>query len=86
MAVTRDQWIAIWDVAGATVAVTAGSGTPGTAVVGRFISTLVEKVVRFWGDHRATLAPVLAQIAIAALDALVQALPEIVSVNTPGPG
>lgn len=86
MAMTRDQWIAIWDAAGGTKAV-AGTAVPSTSPIpGRSISTIGDKLTQFWSDHRDTLAPFLTQAAIAALEALIAILPELLNLNKPGPG
>lgn len=84
--ITAEQWAAFFVVAGVIQEV-AGSGVPpGGPVEGRSITDWVERLVQFWNDHRDTLAPVLSQLAIAALEALVAALPDILAVNGPGPG
>lgn len=86
MAMTKDQWIAIWDAAGGLKAV-AGIAPPSTSPIqGRSISGLGAKLTQFWEDHRATLAPFLTQAAIAALEALIAVLPELLNVNKGGPG
>jgi len=86
MAVTEDDWVAIWKAAGIAGKI-AGSGNPhNPGLRGRFIASMAKRIVEFWGRHRDTLAPALAQIAVAALDALVMALPEILLANYKGPG
>lgn len=84
--ITEEQWAAFHTVAG-VMQLVAGSGVPpGQPVEGRSITSFTEELVRFWDDHKVTLIPVLSQLAIAALEALVAALPDILSVNGPGPG
>lgn len=84
--ITEEQWAAFHTVAGVMQQI-AGSGVPPTGPVeGRSITTFAEELARFWDDHKATLIPVLSQLAIAALEALVAALPDILTVNGPGPG
>ena len=58
---------------------------PVHGIRGRFITSLVAKLCKFWGDHQAELIPFLSQLAIAALNALVAAQTDINAVNPPGP-
>ena len=58
---------------------------PINAIRGRFIAELTVRLVKFWGEHRATLIPVLTQLAIATLDALTSAVTDIKAVDPPGP-
>lgn len=85
MASTAEQWAAIYTVAGLASGVVGAAipAPPGTE--GRSITDIVEALVAFWGAHRDTLAPVMTQLAVAALDALISALPDILAVNSPGP-
>lgn len=79
-----ERWQAYYDFALAQKA--AAPAAPGGGyIVGRFITVLVKGVVGFWGRHKATLIPHLTGTAIAALEALVSELPNILSVNPPGP-
>lgn len=84
--ITAEQWAALYVVAGVMKAGSGPPGPPGTPVQGRSISTFADDLVRFWNDHRDTLTPILSQLAIAALEALIAALPDILAVNGPGPG
>lgn len=81
---TKADWDKIWENAG-MLKQFAGSGTVVYGIRGRFISTLVKKLLDFWDRHQDTLVPVLSQIAIAALQALAAARPSFESINTPGP-
>lgn len=80
----EQQWMAIYTAAGLSAPPGGPSAVP-NLVKGRFIAALATKLVLFWGRHKATLIPFLSQIAIAALDAMVAALPAIQSVDPPGP-
>lgn len=83
---TEEQWTNIWKQAGAIKTV-AGEAPPTTSPIpGRFVSVLVDKVAKFWAKHRDTLAPFLTQVAIAALEALLVAQPDIDAINRRGPG
>ncbi len=80
---TQEQWTAIWTVAlGKTSAI---PGPGGVGIRGRSIAKAVSIVAVLWGRYGSSLRPHLTTLAIAALDALVAALVDIVSVNPPGP-
>lgn len=59
--------------------------SPVYGVKGRFIAVLAERLAAFWVKHQATLIPVLSQLAVAAIEAIVQNLAAIKAVNGPGP-
>lgn len=80
----KDEWMAVWDYAGA-VKTAAGDLPVTNGIVGRWITVLVNKLTKFWAQHSATLTPYLTQAAIAALQALLAAQPDIQRVNPPGP-
>lgn len=63
----------------------AGTAPVTGGVVGRFITHLATALAVFWGRHKATLIPHLTATAIAALEAIVSELPNILAVNPPGP-
>lgn len=86
MAVTREQWIAIWDAAGGTKAAAGVAPPASEPIQGRWISVLADRLAQFWSDHQDTLAPIFSQFVIATLSALISALPEILAVNRGGPG
>lgn len=70
---------------GQALKATAGAAPGGASIAGRFITALAKRLVVFWGRHKATLIPHLTATAIAALEALVSELPNILTVNPPGP-
>jgi len=80
----EEQWAAYLAYAQAQKAV-AGDAPSSSGVVGRWITVLAKTLVLFWGRHKATLIPHLTATAIAALEALVSELPNILTVNPPGP-
>lgn len=80
----RDSWLAIYDAA-VLAKTTAGTDASPNKIIGRSITYIVNRLVDFWGQHKATLIPVLSQLAIAALEAVVTARPAIQQVNPPGP-
>lgn len=80
----QEQWQSYYDYAEAEkAAVTPVLSYNG--VIGRSITFLVNRLVKFWGDHKSTLIPVLSQLAIAALEALVAQQANIDLVDPPGP-
>lgn len=70
---------------GAQAAKSMAPSAPSGPIVGRFLSVLAKKAGEFWTRHKATLIPVLTNLAIAALDALVANMASIEAVNNPGP-
>ena len=52
---------------------------------GRSIVYIIVKLVEFWGRHRLTLAPVMADAVISALDALQAVVTQAWQTNPPGP-
>lgn len=80
---TEEQWNSLFSYAG-TLKATYGPTSLANQVVGRAITYIVDRLVKFWGRHKATLIPVLTQTAIAALEAIVAAKPDIDAVNPPG--
>lgn len=80
----EERWASYLEY-GQALKATAGTAPAAGGVPGRFITVLVLTLVRFWGRHKATLIPHLAATAIAALEALVSELPNILTVNPPGP-
>lgn len=52
---------------------------------GRSIVYIIVKLVEFWGRHRLTLAPVMADAVISALDALQAVVTQALQTNPPGP-
>lgn len=83
-AITTDEWQAFLTRAKLDQPLDTPTA-PINGVRGRFIAMLATRLAKFWGEHRATLVPVLTQLAIAALDALVSALADIQRVDPPGP-
>jgi len=81
---TPEEWASIWAYAG-SVKAAAGDLPVTNGIVGRWISVLATKLAKFYAAHSATLNPYLTQAAIAALQALIAALPDILRVNPPGP-
>lgn len=79
-----EQWAAYLDFAQAEKAA-AGTAPATGGIPGRYITVLATVLVRFWGRHKAKLIPHLTATAIAALEALVSELPNILVVNPPGP-
>lgn len=77
-------WMAIFHAAGVMKSV-AGDMPATNGIIGRSITYLVGKLVVFWGRHKARLIPFLTQLAIAALEAVATAKPDIDRVNPPGP-
>lgn len=84
MASILETWDAYLTVAEALQPSTSPA-IPVSPVVGRFIRFLVDKLVKFWGKHKATLIPYLTQLAIAAIEALVANQGAFDNVNPPGP-
>lgn len=84
MSITPEQWAAFLTVA-EIEHVAAGDRPAENQIIGRSISFLVDRLVKFWGRHKATLLPFLSTLAIAALNSLVAAQTEIDQVNPPGP-
>lgn len=80
----KADWDAIWDYAG-VLKTSYGVQAPVGGILGRSITFIVDKLVQFWDDHKATLIPFLSQAAIAALQALVAAQADIAVVNQEGP-
>lgn len=58
---------------------------PVHGIVGRSLAKASDITCRLWAKYRSKLLPYLAQIAIAALDALLAAQPSIDTINPPGP-
>jgi len=85
MALTEEQqWSEIYKQAVA-LKQQFGSGVPTPGLKGRSIVFLARRLTNFWQKHRATLIPVLSQLAIAALEAVAQNIASIEGVNNPGP-
>jgi hypothetical protein len=82
---TEEQWLGFYHVAALAMGTRTAPGPVTSPVKGRFIAVLVDRVCKFWADHRATLIPYLTQLAIAALDALLSAQIDIHNVDPPGP-
>ena len=82
---TDEQWLAFIQYARTVQTSTAIPGPGVHGVRGRFIRVLVDRLVKFWGDHQATLIPFLSQLAIAALQSLVAAQADIDVIDPPGP-
>jgi len=76
-------WQSYYDYAGALKAAYPTASPSG--VIGRSIKYLVDKLARFWKDHKATLIPILSQLAIAAIEALVGNQAAFDGINPPGP-
>jgi hypothetical protein len=81
----EEQWAALYTTAGLQKAHGATPPSIISGIKGRWITVLVNRLCEFWGKHKATLIPVLSQLAIAALDAVVSAQADIQEVNPPGP-
>jgi len=81
---TREQWIALWDAAEGAKA-NAGDQPAVNQIKGRWITVLVHELVVFWGKHKSALLRYLSVAAIAALEAIVSAEPQIAVINPPGP-
>lgn len=79
-----ERWDAYYQFALATKSA-AGTAPVTGGIAGRFITVLVKRLATFWGRHKATLIPHLTATAIAALEAIVSELPNILPVNPPGP-
>lgn len=81
---TTDEWAALFTVA--TFKKTSATPGPGLhGLVGRSITKAAKLVARLWGKYQDHLIPVLSAATIAALDALVATLPDLLRVNPPGP-
>lgn len=80
-----EQWMAIYEWAGVLKATAAPPPSALFGVKGRFVAVLASKLALFWDQHKATLIPVLSQLAVAALEAVVSNLANIKSVDPPGP-
>lgn len=82
---TEEQWVNIWKAAGALKL--AGGAAPDATwmIKGRWITVIYNKLCQFWSDHKATLIPVLSQLAIATLEAVLTARANVNQVNAPGP-
>lgn len=80
----EEQWSAYLAYGQAEKAASAPA-VPGASIIGRYITVLAKALALFWGRHKATLIPHLTSTAIAALDAIVSELPNILTVNPPGP-
>lgn len=83
MAFDAEAWAAFFTIAcaeqpGAPLA-------PAHGIVGRSITRAVDLVCKLWAKYRVKLIPFLAQVAIAALDALLSAQTSIDVINPPGP-
>lgn len=83
--ITRDQWLAIWDAAGAAKDAAAVPTAGANNIKGRFISVLAAKLIKFWGKYRAQLIPFVTHLVISALDSLVAASSDIAAIDPPGP-
>lgn len=77
-------WLAIYDHATVSKA-TAGDRPFANQIPGRAITYIVHKLNIFWGRHKARLIPFMTNLAIAALEAMVTAEPDIQAINPPGP-
>lgn len=77
-------WLAIYQHA-ALIKATAGDMPATNQIAGRAITYIVHKLTIFWGNHKARLLPFLTNLAIAALEAMVTAEPDIQRINPPGP-
>lgn len=80
---TEAEWVAIFTMAGAKAPAVPGPSVHG--LVGRSIAKAAQLTCFIWGRYQARLIPYMTQAAIAALDALVVALPVILNLNPPGP-
>jgi hypothetical protein len=76
-------WQSYYDYAGALKAMAVPGPTGG--VIGRSIRYLVDRLAAFWKRHQQTLIPVLSQLAIAAIEALVSQQGAFDTTNPPGP-
>lgn len=57
-----------------------------TGIRGRFFANLLRKALEFYERHQATIDPAISAIATAAINTLIQELPNIISsLNPPGP-
>lgn len=79
-----EQWQAYYDYAKALKSAM-GTTAPAGNIKGRFLAVLVNKVVKFWEKHKATIVPFLTNLAIAALEALAAQATAIGTIDPPGP-
>jgi hypothetical protein len=80
----QEQWQSYFDYAGALIAASTPSASPFN-IIGRSIGFLVKRLCKFWSDHKATLIPLLSQVAIAAIEGLVANQSNFVNLDPPGP-